>query len=120
MLLMTELSCQVMDNGKFRCAAAPPLILKPYRFGLDEGGWPDMPKHSVKDIGPVRPSGRVCGVTPLREAIPLISRGLTSRLHFALGCSIPPKACRGGQRVRARFRQHLPGPSRSPPTTSLT
>lgn len=78
-----------------------------------------MAKHAVKDTGPVMLSGRACGVTPLWEGIPLISRGPTSRLHFALPSRIPPKACRGGERVRARFRQHLPCPCRSPSTTSL-
>lgn len=37
-----------------------------------------MPQHPVKDIGPVRTSRRACGVTPLREAIPPISRAALS------------------------------------------
>lgn len=49
MLLMTELSHQVRNNGKFRWAAAPPLILKPCLFGLDEDDWPDAQASCQRD-----------------------------------------------------------------------
>lgn len=69
-----------------------------------------------------RLSGRAaCGVTTTNgmNTLLLIFRGLIPRLHFALSSNIPPRARRGGQRVRVHFRQHIPRPPQVPSTSHL-
>lgn len=112
--LMIESSGQAhLEVQVCSCPSPPPQAI-PFSVSTRETG--QMPRHVDRDMGHVWKSlwgNTITGRNPAH----LPQCGIP-RPHLALG-SIPPKTPRGGRRVRAHFRQHLPRSSGSLATSRL-